>query len=287
MYDLNVPWPNHNYTKLTEEQVTNLRNIIVTLYTFKVFKIAINFEVDESLKLPINQPNEINPIKLDEIIDISKFPGLNIYTRLTIVVNDSSKLINFNKFQNYFDLIAIKPVLEKALQLSIINLSIDLISINLNGKLNYYLKHKIIGQALKKGVKFEICYNDLISNSSSINRRFLISNLVQLIRATRSNGLIISSGSTSAINVRSLNNIINFFSTIGLKLNKVNQFLDNSKYVLINGRLRVNSYKQIIAIDDDPELIDNSLDGEDYNSVANYKKRVHQEEGEENRKKQK
>lgn len=278
MYDLNVPWPRNNYEAPKDSEIVNLRNIITSLYSLDVHKIAINFEIDESLRLPVNQPNEINPIKIDQIIDTNKYPGLNIYTRLTIVVNDSSKLVNFNKFQNYFDIIAIKPVLEKALQLSIINLTIDLISVNLNSKLNFYLKHKIVGQAIKKGIKFEVCYDSLISSTASINRRLLISNLLQLIRATRSNGLVISSGCTETVNLRSLNNIVNFYETLGLKKNKINQFIENSKYVLMNGRLRINSYKQIVAIDDDAELIDNSKDDSISNSVITGYKRKNTEE---------
>ncbi|EGV63516.1 RNA-binding RNA processing protein rpp1 [Yamadazyma tenuis] len=273
MYDLNVPWPRNNYEKLTDEQVVGLRNVIVTLYSLKVYKVAINFEIDESIRLPVNSPQEINPIKVPEIIDVAKFPGLSVYTRLTVVVNDSSKLVSFNKFQNYFDLVAIKPVSEKALQLSIINLNIDLISVALSSRLNFYLKHKIVGQAIKKGVKFEICYDSLISSSSSMSRKHLISNLIQLIRATRSNGVVIAGGCTDAINVRSLNNIVNFFETLGLKRNKINQFIENSRYVLMNGRLRINSYKQVIALDDDDELLDNSKDDPMGNSVVNgYKK---------------
>lgn len=289
MYDLNVPWPQSNYDPISNEQLISLKNIISTLYSLECRRIAINFEIDEGLKIPINDPSKINPIKIDEIIDIKQFPGLQIFTRLTISVNDSSKLINFNKFQNYFDIISIKPLNEKALQLSILNLNIDLISFNLNTKLNFYLKHKIIGQGVKKGIKFELCYNSLISNTyNSSSRRYFISNLIQLIRATRSNGLIISSGATSAINIRTLPNIMTFLSTIGLKTNQINQFIKNSELVLINGRLRIKSYKQTLVVGDSTDLYDNSIENpKNNNDLSPYKRPIGDTEETEDTKKRK
>lgn len=259
--DLNVPWPKNNYDPPSEPELKSLQQTILTLYHLGYRYVAVNFEIDENLKLPVNSPSDINPIKLNQLINLDRYRDLNLYTRLTIIVNDSSKLMNFNKFQTYFNLISIKPMTEKALQLSIINLNIDLISINLASKLNFYLKHKIIGQALKKGIKFEICYNGLISSlSNSLNRKFFISNLIQLVRATRSNGLVLSSGCNNGLDVRPLNNVINFLETLGLKSKNINQYIANSKLVLVNGNLKINSYKQLVAIDDDPTLIHNGKD---------------------------
>lgn len=275
--DLNVPWPKNNYDPPTEAEMTRLKQTIANLYNLGYKHIVVNFEIDENLKLPVNSPKEINPVHVSELIDLEKFRDLQLYTRLTIIVNDSSKLMNFNKFQSYFNLISIKPMTEKALQLSIINLNIDLISVNLASKLNFYLKHKIIGQALKKGIKFEVCYNGLIiSQSNSQSRKFLISNLVQLIRATRSNGIVISSGCNNAVDVRSLHNIVNFFQTLGLKSKNINQYIANSKLVLVNGTLKLNSYKQLVAVDQDITLINNRKDvlPEDvgHNSIHQYKR---------------
>ncbi|CAH6721261.1 ribonuclease P/MRP protein subunit Rpp1p [[Candida] jaroonii] len=276
--DLNLLWPKSNYDALTPSEITNIKNLIITSYNLGYYNVVINFEVSESLKLPINEPSKLNPIKIKEIIDISKFPDLKVFTRLTVIVNDSSKLINLNKYQNYFDLIAIKPQTEKSLQNSIINLNIDLISIPLDTKLNFYIKHKIVGKALEKGIKFEICYGPLISSTSTLTRKLMISNIVQLIRATRSNGLIISSGSKNPINLRSFHNIMNFFQTLGIKLNHINKFDDNAEKALINGRLRINSYKQTVMIDDNVNLYDNSKDEENNVMANNYKKRLNDED---------
>lgn len=276
--DLNLLWPKSNYDNLSPSEITNIKNLIITSYNLGYQNVVINFEVSESLKLPINEPSKLNPIKVKDLIDISKFPDLKVFTRLTVIVNDSSKLINLNKYQNYFDIIAIKPQTEKSLQNSIINLNIDLISIPLDTKLNFYIKHKIVGKALEKGIKFEICYGPLISSTSTLTRKLMISNIIQLIRATRSNGLIISSGSKNPINLRSFHNIMNFFQTLGIKLNHINKFDDNAEKALINGRLRINSYKQTVMIDDNTNLYDNSKDEENNVVANNYKKRLNDED---------
>lgn len=275
--DLNIKWPKLNYDELTGAEVAQLTNVIVTAYDLGYFNQVINFEIDESLKFPGNGVSSINPIKVAQFIDIDKFPELKVFTRLTIVVNDSSRLVNLNKYQNNFDILAIKPVNEKSLQHSIINLNIDLISIPLDTKLNFYLKHKIIGKGLDKGIKFEVCYGPLISSQPSSGRKLMISNLIQLIRATRSNGLVISSGAVTAINIRAFNNIINFFETLGLRSNYINKFNANAESVLTNGRLRINSYKQTVVLDDNKCLYDNTKDEENNVLVNNYKKTIEQE----------
>lgn len=54
-YDLNIPWPVNNYDKSpTLQQLTNLRNIIITNYSLGITHQAINFQISiESVKIPI------------------------------------------------------------------------------------------------------------------------------------------------------------------------------------------------------------------------------------------
>ncbi|KHC57340.1 ribonuclease P/MRP protein subunit RPP1, partial [Candida albicans P60002] len=118
-YDLNIPWPVNNYDKSpTLQQLTNLRNIIITNYSLGITHQAINFQISiESVKIPTTK---INPIPINQLLNelLPKFPKLKLFSRLTLIVNDSSKLPQLNKLQNQFDIIAIQPLNEKVLQLS-------------------------------------------------------------------------------------------------------------------------------------------------------------------------
>lgn len=270
LYDLNVPWPANNYNvQPSSEDLTTLYNTIATLYTFGYTHIAINFTVNETVKIPISQPNLINPIKIDEIrshFNDEKYPRFFIFTRLTLVVTDPSRCQNLSKLSNKFDIIAVQPTTERSLQLAVSNLDIDLISINMSSRLPFFLKHKPMGNAIERGIKFEITYSNLImgnagyanaldlqnSSSSLIGRKNYFSNFLQIIRSSRLRGLVISSGCQLPLQVRNYNDILILFETFGLPINIGKKcFVENAENVLVSGRLRIKSFKQSIVIGND------------------------------------
>ncbi|ODV86095.1 hypothetical protein CANARDRAFT_188386, partial [[Candida] arabinofermentans NRRL YB-2248] len=259
--DLNVPWPVSDYTPITTKQLNSLKLTLATLEELGYTHIAINFKINQSLKIP-NLINEINPINLNDFKEFNQ--RLKIFTRITIIISDPSQCQNISKFQQVFDILSIEPITEKALLLSISNFEIDLISLDLSLKLPCYLKPKTICSGIEKGLFFEIKYGDLLNTNTS-NRSLTISNIKQLIRASRSRGLICSSGcssiSTMTHLLRSFNDVVNLLILIGLDNNRSSQTMkDWSLKVLINGRLRIKSYKQVIVISGDGNLIDNSLE---------------------------
>jgi len=295
LYDLNVPWPTNNYTsKPTEEQLTSLRNTIATLHSFGYTHIAINFTIDESIKIPTNGQVPVNPIDTKEVIDATKFPNLKLFTRVTIVINDPSQCQGLSKLQNSFDILAVQPVSERALILCTTNLDIDLISFSMGSKLPFFIKHKTVGSAIEKGIKFEICYSPMIGGSAAYTmsndnlrlsstgqliRKNFFNNALQLIRASRSKGLIVSSGASQPLHVRNSSDIINLLKTLDLDSSRSKACVTlNPEKVLISGRLRVKSYKQTIQIDNDNKdnnvLINNSKENKKKLDSSAYKKRL-------------
>ncbi|ODV80384.1 PHP domain-like protein [Suhomyces tanzawaensis NRRL Y-17324] len=266
LYDLNVPWPSNGYSvPATPSQTIGFKNTIVTLYTLGYRQIAINFQLQENVKLPINQPERLNPIPMNTLRDdlCEKFPGLKLYSRVTLIVNDPSKCQGLAKLQGHFDILAVQPTSEKALQLCTINLDIDLISFNFATKLPFFIKHKTVGSAVDKGIKFEICYATVVAgygadlgiNSQMIRKNFF-SNVLQLIRGCRSRGIIVSSGATLASQVRNSGDVLTILKTVGLDNSRAKACVTLSpERVLVNGRLRVRSYKQTILEGNDGDLV--------------------------------
>jgi ribonuclease P/MRP protein subunit RPP1 len=82
-------------------------------------------------------------------------------------------------------------------------------------RLSYHFKFKMLSQAIARGVRFEICYAPGILASESSARRNLISNVVQLIRATRGRGLVISSEAKTALGCRAPSDVINLTAVWG------------------------------------------------------------------------
>ncbi|KAL6453619.1 RPP1 Ribonuclease P/MRP protein subunit RPP1 [Candida maltosa Xu316] len=273
-YDLNIPWPCNDYTRApSSHNLINLKNTIVTNYSLGVTHQVINFTINDYVKIPLNTPDKINPIPVTNLLKELKpqFPKLRLFSRLTIVVNDSSKLPTLTKLTNHFDIIAVQPTNEKAFQLTVLNLEVDLISINLGSKLSFFLKHKVLNTAIEKGIKFEINYSTLVSgdsgystNDTNVNmiKKNFFNNAIQLIRGVRSRGLVISSGAQNPLQLRNVNDIIILLSTLGLDKNKSKTFIIvNPERVLINGKLKSKSHRQTVVLNDENFVEENNGQG--------------------------
>ncbi|CCG22551.1 Rpp1 protein [Candida orthopsilosis Co 90-125] len=284
-YDLNIPWPCNNYnTTPTPKQWTDLKNTLITNLELGITHQAINFTIDESVKIPFNTPEKINPIPITTLLDELKpnFSTLNLFTRVTLIVNDSSKLQGIAKLQNHFDLFAIQPTTEKALQLTILNIECDLISLNLSNKLPFFLKFKAIGTGVSKGIKFEINYSQLVTGSSgfssdvSVNliKKNWFNNVLQLIRSSRSRGIVVSSGAQTPLQLRNSNDILILLKTLGLNSSKAKSCITiNPEKALLNARLRIKSYKQVISIGDQDLIGNEHEDGDKKHNATGYKRK--------------
>ncbi|QPG72936.1 hypothetical protein FOA43_000240 [Brettanomyces nanus] len=289
--DLNVVYPQTDFlVRPTARDLAKLKGCLAVLEQLGYTHIALNFEpqwATGSLNKQI--PSDIrllNPINIET--DFAEFEGrLKLYSRITLKVDDPSQCQNLTRFQQVFDLVAVEPQTERALQLAITNLEIDIITFNYKERLPCYLKHKTLGSAIEKGIHFEIKYSDLLESDSHA-RAQSISNVKQLIRASRSRGLICSSGISSPdiSRLRSCSDIANLLNLIGLDHNRSEQcFKDWSLKTLLSGRLRIKSYKQVVAVSGDESLIDNSLENKNWQAsqkgvsvnakmdVSSYKKR--------------
>lgn len=288
LVDLNVPWPVNDYQSIpTERQLLNLYNTISTLYSLGYTHLGINFTINESVKIP-NQSDQCNPINLIKIKQkFDKFEGLKFFSRITITVNDPGQCQGITKLQNAFDIISIMPMNERALILCTTNLDIDLITFPMGSKLGFFLKHKTIGSAIEKGIKFEICYSPVISGSAGfvdpgqLTRKNFFNNALQLIRSSRSKGLIVSSSAQQPLQVRNSANILTLLNTLGLDPSRSKATMTiNPEKVLISGRLRVKSWKQTVQIDNNNDnndvLINNDLESDKKHDTKAYKKKLDQ-----------
>jgi len=265
MYDLNVTWPALSYgTVPSQNELTNLYNTIAMLYSMGYRYVALNFSISENVKLPLSTPDKLNPIPLAELRKrFANYEGLHLFSRITLVIADPAKCQNILKLNNLacFDIISVQPTTEKALQLTTTNLDIDIVSLPMATRLSFFLKHKTVGQALTRGIKFEISYSGLIAGpagyeSSSalgttghISRKTFLGNCLQLIRASRCQGIVFSSGATEPLHVRNHTDILAVMREMGLKTsNSKEGFIKNPECVLVSGRLRIKSNKQTVMI---------------------------------------
>lgn len=137
------------------------------------------------------------------------FKDVKLLKRVTVDINDSKELYQFSNPSSAlksYDILAISPKNEKIFELACGDVNVDIISINLDEKMNFFLKKSLILSAISKNIFFEIIYNGFITDNSK--RAVFISNVLMLLEITKGKNLIISSGADNFIDHRSPYDIV-------------------------------------------------------------------------------
>lgn len=129
-------------------------------------------------------------------------------------------------------------------------------SLNFANKLPFFLKHKTVGSAIDKGIKFEICYATVVggyATDQTVNvqlvKKNFFNNVLQLIRSSRSKGLVVSSGALSPLQARGSLDVLTLLKSVGLDSGRSRACVTiTPEKVLVSGRLRGKSYKQTVVI---------------------------------------
>jgi len=240
-HDLNVPYTSNH---------TDLSNTLAFHAELGYSVVALSLSV--TAKLP-SQP---------QLIPLSQLtvpkPITRILTRLTITISDATQNHRLTSFQPHYDLLALRPTTEKALQLCCNSLECDIISLDFSQRFPFILKFKTVASALQRGVRLEICYSPGISPSSSSGgsssndaRRNLIANAGSLIRATRGRGIILSSEAKNALGVRGPYDVMNLAQVWGLGQERGKEGLceEAGKVVRLAGMKRT-SFRGVVDVID-------------------------------------
>lgn len=189
-------------------------------------------------------PNYKSPVNLDGIN--KKFPKLTILTRVTVVLDDSTQNQNLQALYTQFDIICVRPLTEKCLQSACTSLDIDVISLDMTRRQPFYLRHKTVGAAIERGIKFELTYG--AAPTSTEARRQIISNAASIIRSSRGRGLILSSEANEPGVCRGPYDVVNLACIWGLDHMRARDGVGRTaEQVVTAGHLRTNSYKQVIV----------------------------------------
>lgn len=138
-------------------------------------------------------------------------------TRLTVAVEDASHVHAVepsNEIAGTYDLLAVRPLSERVFELACKSMKVDIISLDLSHRLNFYLKIPLIKAAMARGIYFEITYAPCLRDTGA--RRTLFGNALQLVRATRGHNLLLSSEADRCLELRSPHDVINLSNLFGL-----------------------------------------------------------------------
>ncbi|KAH6657700.1 RNase P subunit p30-domain-containing protein [Truncatella angustata] len=239
LYDLNIAWsPSTSPADLTR--------------TLK-FSASLGYDVvalSQTLSVPI-PPQLKNPIpKFDGNHAQSPHDTLpTVLTRCTVPLADTSVGHHLPRLVNLYDIVAVRPTNEKGFQVACLNIDhAYLISLDLTSYLDFHFKPTMCMAAVKRGMRFEVCYSQVLG-ADARGRASFIGNLMQLARATRGRGIVISSEARNVMGLRGPADVTNLFAVWGLSTDKGAEALGvNPRGIVVNEGIKRNGFRGVIEI---------------------------------------
>lgn len=252
-YDLNVPWsPNDgelsttlNFLHELGYNVVALNHSITGKLPNELVSCLLDFFLEPNAE-PFNQSCVIPDPLPHAVTDLP--PKLEIRRRVTLTLTDTLQNARLNALASHYDVLALRPIDERTLQLACGSYDCDIISLDLSQRFGFPFRLKTFSEAVKAGKRVEVCYaQGLLGDASA--RRNLISNATQLIRATRGRGLIISSEARSALACRGPWDVINLAAIWGLGQERGHEALaKEARGVVVRAQLKRTSFRGVVNV---------------------------------------
>ncbi|KAK3666157.1 RNA-binding RNA processing protein rpp1 [Elasticomyces elasticus] len=232
-YDLNVPYATGDAT---------LPRTLAFISELGYNVVALNHSIAGKL------PAQISCAIPDPLPFKDLPPKLEIRRRVTLTLTESYQNARLAELARAYDILAVRPIDERTLQLACGSLDCDIISLDLTQRLPFYFKFKMLSEAVKSGKRLELCYSQGVLGDSSA-RRNLISNATQLIRASRGRGLIISSEAKAAVGCRGPWDVINLATIWGLAQDRGFEAMSKeARSVVVSAQLKRTGYRGVIDV---------------------------------------
>ena len=206
-------------------ETKNVYPLLLRLHEFGFKTVAVNTDIDESVlstdKKKKKKRNEGEPQQsiIPDAIDIEAikkdFAGkLKIFNRITFLCSDPAKTHTLNHCTSLkkYDLYAIAPKTQNALQFACTQLNADIITLK-SHSVTFKLNKKLYEQAVERGMHFEIQYTDLLDVES---RKLSIHYSHLFHTYGKSKNVILSSGSNDVATIRNPYDLINLSYLLGL-----------------------------------------------------------------------
>ncbi|KAI9183874.1 RNA-binding RNA processing protein rpp1 [Blastocladiella emersonii ATCC 22665] len=171
--------------------------------------------------------------------------------RLTVVLDDPSQLPSLNSTNAHlqeYDLFAVTPTNEKTWMAACQQVDCDIISLDLAQRLPFYFKHSLVGEAVRRGIVFEICYSGAFKDSTA--KRNLIANASNLLRVSKGKNVILSSGAKSVLETRGPLDVVNLACLLGANQDAAKHSISTyCRAAILHGETRRATYRAAAAVD--------------------------------------
>ncbi|KAL5095613.1 hypothetical protein Trisim1_000383 [Trichoderma cf. simile WF8] len=242
LYDLNIAWSPATPTD-------RLLQTLTTAHSLGFSTVALNHTLE--LPFPANPTTPFPALPSSSSSDSNNNNKLpHVLHRATLPLADpAASNYRLPSLVSVYDLLAIRPLTEKAFQNACLTLDIPIISLDMAQHFPFYFRPKPCMAAVSRGVRFEICYSQALLAADPRGRANFISNATNLIRATRGRGIIISSEAKSAFGLRAPADIVNLFNVWGLQSEKAMEGLRTiPRSVVVNEGMKRDGFRGVINI---------------------------------------
>lgn len=107
----------------------------------------------------------------------------------------------------------------------------------------------MLGQAVERGARLEVCYAPAVLAGDSAARRNLIANATQLVRATRGRGLLLSSEARRALAARAPADVVNLAAVWGLGQERGRDAIAaDARRLVAYARLKRSSFRGVVDV---------------------------------------
>lgn len=164
-------------------------------------------------------------------------------------MSDPSQTHRLVQLAAAYDILAIRPLTDKAFQNACLNMAEpSLISLDMTHHLPFHFRPKPCMAAIKRGLRFEVCYSQMLT-ADARGRASFIGNVIELVRATRGRGIVLSSEAKSAMGLRAPADVVNLLAVWGLGTEKGNEGIGSiPRSVVVNERVKRTGFRGVIDI---------------------------------------
>ena len=207
--DLNVP--HHNDSRVTEKLVS--KAVQLGFETIAICKThRFKNETEKGKKKKKEDSDRLTPM------DWTAFPAiqgmrkkntrLKFYSRITVVLDDQNQVHQLSsEVVQSFDILAVQPTTEQLYRQACKSLEVDIISLDMSGRLPFYMKRPTVHEAVERGVHFEVNYSTGFGGTTE--RTQLLAIAIDLVDKTKGKNIIISSGAKQELDFRGPYDLVN------------------------------------------------------------------------------
>ncbi|EXF82522.1 RNase P subunit p30 [Colletotrichum fioriniae PJ7] len=268
LYDLNIPWSPTISPADLDRTISFASSLGYTVLALNhTITPPILSQITNPLpKFPQSQSTTTSPptgTMTPNTSSSSSQQQPTILHRATVTLSDPSQNYRLPTLALAYDILAVRPTTEKAFQAACLSMSEpSLISLDLTQHFPFHFRPKPLMAAVARGVKFEVCYSQVLTTSSSSSsgggvgpppdaraRATFISNFASLVRATKGRGIVVSSEARGALGLRAPNDVVNLLAVWGLGSERGTEALGvNPRGVVVNEGIKRSGFRGVVNV---------------------------------------